>query len=291
MQKTLLPELTPTFCSVGIKQISCLTAYFLPDEHQQYFLAAQESPNGFNPGISSLFRELCLAIMNSMKVSDYSNQTARELLTEYLKEALKHSQLNPHRLHTLLENAGWQKDQYFTFFAIMPAAGNNKMPEESLLRRFQDYFFYSACFYMEQTLILITYSSLEAVPDIRKAVCHLAPDKTYFIGQSIPSSNLYNISAYYRQSRYALHSALAAGQPFVCAENMLPKLMSSSSHDNHYLQTFLHPDLMTLDQYDSTGHDDLLKTLYVYLIQGKNASNTAEALFIHRNTLRRRLEK
>ncbi|HYP18763.1 MAG TPA: helix-turn-helix domain-containing protein [Chloroflexia bacterium] len=46
-----------------------------------------------------------------------------------------------------------------------------------------------------------------------------------------------------------------------------------------------------LRQYDREHHGDLLKTLSAYLRHGGNSVRTANALFIHRNSLRYRLSR
>ncbi|MEO5952807.1 MAG: helix-turn-helix domain-containing protein [Chloroflexia bacterium] len=49
--------------------------------------------------------------------------------------------------------------------------------------------------------------------------------------------------------------------------------------------------LKPLQQYDLNHHGDLLKTLQVYLQNGGNSTQTADALFMHRNSLRYRLAR
>ena len=46
-----------------------------------------------------------------------------------------------------------------------------------------------------------------------------------------------------------------------------------------------------LRQYDREHHGDLLKTMWAYLRHGGNSVRTANALFIHRNSLRYRLAR
>ncbi|MDQ5823993.1 MAG: helix-turn-helix domain-containing protein [Chloroflexota bacterium] len=49
--------------------------------------------------------------------------------------------------------------------------------------------------------------------------------------------------------------------------------------------------LEPLRQYDLEHHGDLVKTLWAYLRHGGNSVQTANALFIHRNSLRYRLAR
>jgi purine catabolism regulator len=49
--------------------------------------------------------------------------------------------------------------------------------------------------------------------------------------------------------------------------------------------------LEPLRQYDREHHGDLIRTLSAYLRHGGNSAQTANALFIHRNSLRYRLSR
>ncbi len=49
--------------------------------------------------------------------------------------------------------------------------------------------------------------------------------------------------------------------------------------------------LTPLQKYDSEHHGDLVSTLAAYLRHGGNATRTADALYLHRNSLRYRLAR
>lgn len=49
--------------------------------------------------------------------------------------------------------------------------------------------------------------------------------------------------------------------------------------------------LASLHRYDQEHHGDLIKTLDAYLRHGGNSTRTANALYIHRNSLRYRLAR
>jgi len=49
--------------------------------------------------------------------------------------------------------------------------------------------------------------------------------------------------------------------------------------------------LKPLQQYDQDQRGDLLKTLTAYLQHGGNATRTADALYLHRNSMRYRLAR
>lgn len=62
-----------------------------------------------------------------------------------------------------------------------------------------------------------------------------------------------------------------------------------STHDS--LQSFCHPALLTLINYDETNNTSFSKTLYSYVMKFKNPSELANELNVHRNTLYYRLTK
>jgi purine catabolism regulator len=61
--------------------------------------------------------------------------------------------------------------------------------------------------------------------------------------------------------------------------------------DHPELQRFYEDNLAPLEAYDTEWESELVPSLRVYLEQGANLNSTARALFIHRHTLRYRLEQ
>lgn len=57
------------------------------------------------------------------------------------------------------------------------------------------------------------------------------------------------------------------------------------------LRELCHAAVLKLEQYDRRHGTGLMGTLHAYLASGKNASEAAAVLYIHRNTLAKRLEK
>ena len=57
------------------------------------------------------------------------------------------------------------------------------------------------------------------------------------------------------------------------------------------LRHLCHPEILILKEHDAHAGSEYIKTLYQYLLCGRNISATSEALFIHRNTLLYRIER
>ena len=77
----------------------------------------------------------------------------------------------------------------------------------------------------------------------------------------------------YYYDRYSIYHALE-----LCAENI-------------DLLELCHAAVLTLERYDRTHNTSYMGTLHAYLASGMNARETAKSLYIHRNTLSKRLEK
>lgn len=57
------------------------------------------------------------------------------------------------------------------------------------------------------------------------------------------------------------------------------------------LRELCHAAVLKLERYDRKNGTAYMGTLHAYLATGKNVSEAAEALYIHRNTLAKRIEK
>src|SRR5438132_7401097 len=73
------------------------------------------------------------------------------------------------------------------------------------------------------------------------------------------------------------------------SEHLGPLLEALRAHPQRaaYYVKLLKP----LQRYDSEHHGDLVSTLAAYLRHGGNATRTADALYLHRNSLRYRLAR
>ena len=64
-----------------------------------------------------------------------------------------------------------------------------------------------------------------------------------------------------------------------------------SCSDNSLLEKNIHPAFRILHSYDLTKGTDLLKTLQVFIQSDRHMGKTAQQLFIHRNSLKARIDK
>jgi purine catabolism regulator len=96
----------------------------------------------------------------------------------------------------------------------------------------------------------------------------------------------------YKEAGQALAAARRLGErePLYFGDLSVHRLLLQLE-GNPDLEAFVDETLGALIAYDKAHHSNLLHTLSAYFANGGNLSQTAEALFVHRNTLQYRMER
>lgn len=135
--------------------------------------------------------------------------------------------------------------------------------------------------------------SRQMEPDFQEKLKELAKNEHLQIGVSNGFSNAFHLAAYYAQSEDALRFAQhenVEGDLFYYHDYAFLGLLNSLPHDLNPRQ-YCHPALDLLRKYDLENQMSLYQTLKAYAETGLNQHKTAEKLFLHRNTLRYRLQR
>jgi sugar diacid utilization regulator len=114
------------------------------------------------------------------------------------------------------------------------------------------------------------------------------------LGASRIAASLLDLPDAYREARQALiiGSMVSADKEFSVGYGELGiKRLLYLMIDHPELDRFYEENLALLEAYDAEWETDLVPTLRVYLEQGANLNSAAKALFIHRHTMRYRLEQ
>ena len=112
-------------------------------------------------------------------------------------------------------------------------------------------------------------------------------------GVSQPGRNLRSLAARHRQAMKAMQmGALLKGSgPLYYYDNYSVYHALEFCAAQIDLRELCHTAVLTLERYDRKNGTAYMGTLPAYLATGKNVSEAAQALYIHRNTLAKRLEK
>lgn len=113
------------------------------------------------------------------------------------------------------------------------------------------------------------------------------------MGISSEFSSIEDCSIYYEQALKSLEIGKIL-EPKKCIyqfQDIEPYNFIYMSKNKILKEDFYNDSLYILKKYDDKNSSELYKTLYSYLKNNHNMTKTAEDMFIHRNTLRYRLEK
>ena len=173
-----------------------------------------------------------------------------------------------------------------------PLTGGASLQEEvsQWLRQHQQSFLIA---WRDDWLVVILEGSSfeqEQQADLSAQLSH--PHQKIFIGLSQPTTEAsHSLRQGYEQAREALQIGLALGNPVTIFNQLgllhwLYHLPPKQRDENAYLQ-----HIRTLAAYDAKRQTQLLATLEAYLDNSGSIADTAAVLYVHRNTLLRRLER
>lgn len=145
-------------------------------------------------------------------------------------------------------------------------------------------------FYEHRIVMIYQQNTLE---DFKEKLLPLLNKYNIYVGVSQPFSDLFMCKKYYLQAIKTIDLAKHAypdrhyiNYYEVQYYSLLPSLQPDS-----YDQDFYHPTLKRLKEYDEQHNTDLYDILYVFIINDGNIQKTAQDFFVHRNTVRYKINK
>ncbi|MBW9154207.1 CdaR family transcriptional regulator [Clostridium estertheticum] len=113
------------------------------------------------------------------------------------------------------------------------------------------------------------------------------------MGISSEFSSIEDCNIYYKQAIAALEIGKILGEEkyIYRHEDIQPYNFIYMAKDRILKEDFYNTSIYILKKYDVKNSSELYKTLYIYLKNNHSMTKAAEEMFIHRNTLRYRLEK
>lgn len=127
----------------------------------------------------------------------------------------------------------------------------------------------------------------------QKTLQDICTDHGIFAGLSNCFKNIFELHDFYKQALHAIELGTeACNRPglFIyrnyCSEHLTNIFLQKESPE-----IFCHPKLRILIDYDQQHGTHLAESLYAYLLYERNYTLSAEAIFIHRNTMIYRIRK
>lgn len=233
------------------------------------------------------FEIACNAIMDWITL--YMQQNEILLRQEIFSELLEGDNSHSAQFANTMDTYGWfMEDQkrLFVLHCISSVLNMNQHISKVLSRE-------SSAIYAikyQNDIVAMVNESLMPENQFTEEIVPLLRKSGYYGGISDQFTDIRNLYQHYLQAKVALdHGEAQAGRFHHIKDHMVPYIFQVITSENEL--DMRHPSLEAMKQYDSLNGSDYYKILKVYLECGCSQTQAAEKLFLHRNTLIRKIEK
>ncbi|WP_438496751.1 PucR family transcriptional regulator [Paenibacillus sp. IHBB 3054] len=164
--------------------------------------------------------------------------------------------------------------------------------DDYLRERLQQLFPGSPCSYYEGRIVMIHDGNLSKELARSRQLQQFLDQTGITIGLSSMFSSLTQCRMHYLQALSAIRIGriLCPGQQLTYyADVQLYELLSAEVMSGEE-QVYRHPELLKLQEYDAAHQSTLYHTFFVYLKNNRNMQLASDELYVHRNTLRYKLD-
>ena len=226
----------------------------------------------------------------------YHISASSSALENYFIKLLDGARFSHDRVNKRLNVLGYQRKPYI-YVLTMCAKGENSSDEhkplQDLLLEFSS--IPHNCIFLYNSVLVMIYGSAEPVFDWERQT----PELTELLkrwqlvaGVSRQVSAMERFRDYYVQAKAILDVGLLLIRPdLYYLYDSLSSYLLFDRIPTGELELYCHQQIQELWRYDQEHGTELCVTLQVYLEQAKSLSRTAELLFIHRNTVRYRVNR
>lgn len=148
--------------------------------------------------------------------------------------------------------------------------------------------------YETYELMILNNMDPDLLPAIRDMVMEVfseaASSKSIYIGVGIPVDGISQINKSFHRAKTALQMAVYYHEPYIKFEDMGFYKILFSLKDDDLLTTYAGEILGPLEEYEK-NHHGYMELLKSYIEHDRSLEKTAEALFLHRNTVNYRIQK
>ncbi len=232
--------------------------------------------------------ELIISYIRSWITANYQSDDQAKT-TSYLARILDGAPGSAQSLSEYLQKTGWHDHcpkQLFAASYISAYFYQEAMLSRVLSEQSEGVY---AIPYQKNIIILCNYDLIDPTEFFSRFRFFLQTNN-YYAAYSLPFRSIDQIPDAYRQTLQTLRrSQPAAGQLYAGTSNVMPYIADIVKQNS--LLDLTHPLLSEISAYDESHHTEYYETLFSYLRNERNHQLTAQELFIHRNTLFKRLRK
>ena len=248
-------------------------------------LIACEGRGKFQPGDLHIFHTLALAIKNAFCFRPDALTSFHPIASWFSKTIHDPAQCIQES-DSLLQQIHWLNKDYYAVASVFPHDPSMAFPSQIASMTDNNH----CCVPTPNGFsILIHQNDADLEHEIQR-LQYYCPASSCTIGISLPFHALSDTYWYYRQSLWAAQDAKSHQHHVSTMRDFLPSAIRRAGQDIAQAQALIHPAILQLAQKSAVSGEPLLETLFTFLICGCSISQTANALSVHRNTLRTRIK-
>lgn len=248
-------------------------------------LVACEGQGKFQPGDLHIFHTLALAIKSAFCFRPDA-LTSFHPMASWFSKAIASPAKYMQEPTSLLQQSHWIKNDYYAIASVL--LNDPSMAFSSQIATMTDN---NHCCVPTSSgfSILIHQNNIDLQKEIQR-LKYCCPASSCVIGISLPFQSLSDAYWYYQQSLWAAKEAKVRKQHLCNIRDFHSSAIRQAGQNIPQAQALIHPAILQLAQKSSVSGEPLLDTLFMFLICGCSISQTANALSVHRNTLRTRIK-
>ena len=279
----------PFFLPVNIQRTGTLIGYIPDAQKGDWALLASDTNNSLQPGDMHIFQQIAHVLSQALLYEGSQTASLHPMANWYASQLTAANDLTSSDPQSV--SSDWDIGDYY-MIACIQAEKMQSFATSALIRALtvQGY----CCVPVSESISVLMHLGKDYPTDYSGSVNKLISCCRGFavrIGFSLIFCELNYINKYYEQSMAAVTEAQEQNLSYFSIANALSKYLLQACKDTPEIQAYIHPEIKKLAREDYISSDDLLLTLYTYIILGRSVSKTSDVLFIHRNTLRNRLNK
>ncbi|WPC43599.1 PucR family transcriptional regulator [Clostridium sp. JS66] len=287
---------SPVFMSEDKFRIPRIISNIKIDNKVVGYLAALECNKPFSENDMELVFTLCKVISSEMQKSRFIENTKGSRYEHFIIHLLSGEKIDKITIDERLEFLDLHfKHNLYVMVLNVPQNNFVNIPLNQIRDRI-DYMIVDSKSIIYNDAIVVIINCNNKISPIDKTFSKLLEfmqKNKIFAGLSRCFHNLTDMKSYYEQALKAIELgiSLKTNEFFFSYEDFtiyhLLQLCSSQSN----LKNFCLSSIFSLIKYDHTNNTDYMKSLYTYLLNGKNQLETADKLKVCRSTLAHRIEK
>ena len=252
--------------------------------------------NPFSGGDIDLVDLISSFVLPRMTEERYYISEDQRTVENYFIKLLDGAQFSQERVAKRLDILGYRCCEHIYVLTVCAAPGDDPVARTALGPLLQTFRQIENCrVFLYNSALVCVYGSDRDISDWEAQAPELAEllrRENLLAGVSRRVRGLEDLREYYRQAQSILELGvrLARQGSFFLYDSLSAFLLLQSIPENQ-LELYCHQKIRELWEYDAAHRMDLCVTLQVYLEQAKSLSKTADILFIHRNTVRYRINK